>query len=54
MASAPKIKAEPAAEFRAKANLTELKFWNTVIRASSKPTSFADIFVLMADPIIHS
>jgi hypothetical protein len=31
----------------------KLKFWNTVIRASSKPTSFADIFVLMADLIIH-
>lgn len=54
MASAPKIKAEPAVEFRAKANLTEAQVWNTVIRASSKPTSFADIFVLMADPIIHS
>jgi hypothetical protein len=55
MASAPKIKAEPAVEFRAKANLTEaqvLEYGDQ--KRSSKPTSFADIFVLMADPIIHS
>ena len=54
MASHQKSRPSLRSNLELKPTSPKLKFWYTVIRASSKPTSFADIFVLMADPIIHS